>query len=157
MTDKAAIKSMPNGYNTVSAFMVVEDVPSILAFLKATFDAEVKSITYAPADEDGKRPIMNAEVQIGTSMVLLSEVRSGGLPAQVSRHFIYVEDVDAVHAKALAAGATEMMPPTDMFYGDRHGGVVDTAGNTWFIATHIEDITKEELQRRADDMHAAQQ
>jgi uncharacterized glyoxalase superfamily protein PhnB len=63
--------------------------------------------------------------------------------------YLYVEDADAVYQAALDAGAESLMPPTDMFYGDRHGGVKDPSGNIWWIATHIEDVSSEELHRRA--------
>jgi uncharacterized glyoxalase superfamily protein PhnB len=67
---------------------------------------------------------------------------------QAPQTYFYVEDADATYQRALDAGATSIMPPADMFYGDRHGGVTDPSGNTWWIATHIEDVSPEELQRR---------
>ena len=147
------VKSVPEGYHTVSPFMIVDGAQKVLNFLIATFDAEVRSLTKAPANADGSRPIMNVEVRVGTSMIMLADAREN-VPPMPTMLYIYVEDVDAVHAKAIAAGGEEIMPPTDMFYGDRHGGVMDSAGNTWWIASHIEDLTGE-LQRRADQMHAS--
>lgn len=148
-----SVKPVPEGYHTVSPFMIVDGARKVLAFLEATFGAEVRSLTEGPTNDDGTRPIMNAEVKVGTSMVMLADAREN-VPSMPTMLYVYVEDVDAVHAKALTAGGEEIMPPTDMFYGDRHGGVMDPAGNTWWIATHIEDLSNDELQRRADKMHA---
>lgn len=147
-----AVKPVPDGYNTVSPFMIVDGARTVLEFLKNTFDAEIRSLTEGPAGEGGSRPIMNAEVRVGSSMVMLADAREN-VPPQPTMLYVYVEDVDGVHKKALSAGGEEIMPPTDMFYGDRHGGVMDPAGNTWWIASHIEDLSNEELQRRADAMH----
>lgn len=149
-----SVKPVPEGYQTVSPFMIVEGAQKVLDFLTATFGAEVRSLTKGPANPDGSRPIMNAEVKVGTSMVMLADAREN-VPSMPTMLYVYVDDVDTVHKKALTAGGEEIMPPTDMFYGDRHGGVMDPAGNTWWIATHIEDISNEELQHRADKMHAA--
>lgn len=148
------VKPVPEGYHTVSPFMIVDGAQRVLDFLEATFDMEIKSLTEGQPSGDGSRPVMNAEVRVGSSMIMLADAREN-VPPQPVMLYVYVDDVDAVHAKAVAAGGEEIMPPTDMFYGDRHGGVMDPAGNTWWIASHIEDISNEELQRRADQMHAA--
>lgn len=150
------VKPVPEGYHTVSPFMIVDGAQKVLDFLQATFDTELRSLTHGPADADGIRPIMNAELRVGTSMIMLADAREN-VPPQPTMLYVYVENVDVVHAKAIAAGGEEIMPPMDMFYGDRHGGVMDPAGNTWWIASHIEDLSNEELQRRADEMHAASQ
>lgn len=77
------------------------------------------------------------------------------LPATTAAMYMYVPDVDATYKRALAAGATAAMEPADQFYGDRHGGVKDQFGNFWWIATHIEDVPKEELTKRAQEWMAA--
>lgn len=147
-----AVKRVPEGYHTVSPFMIVDDASKVLAFLKVTFGAETKGLTWGDEREDGTRYIMNVEVRVGTSMVMLADAREN-VPPQPTMLYVYVEDVDDVHAKAIAAGGQEIMPPTDMFYGDRHGGIMDPAGNTWWIASHIEDVPDEEMQRRADEVN----
>jgi uncharacterized glyoxalase superfamily protein PhnB len=98
---------------------------------------------------DGK--VMHAEVRIADSLVLLAEA-SEQFPAMPSMLSVYVEDVDATYAKAVAAGATPVRPPADQFYGDRSGGVKDQGGNQWWFATHIEDVEPDEIARRAAAM-----
>jgi uncharacterized glyoxalase superfamily protein PhnB len=92
--------------------------------------------------------VMHAEVRIGDSMVMLSD--GGGewkpMPAVL---YLYVPDADATYRRALDAGATSVQEPTTQFYGDRHGGVRDPSGNVWWIATRVEDVSPEELQKRA--------
>lgn len=137
-----AVNPVPEGYHTVTPYLIVDDAAGVIAFLEKAFDAEVKSLARAP---DGL--IMNAEVQVGTSMVMLADARDG-ITKQAISLYVYVEDVDAVFARAAAAGGTVTMEPADMFYGDRHGGVQDPSGNNWWIASHIEDVGEKEIERR---------
>jgi PhnB protein len=90
----------------------------------------------------------HAEVRIGGSPVMMGEAR-GPWPAMPCAIYLYVNDTDAVYRRALAAGATSLMEPADQFYGDRNAGVKDPCGNFWWIATHKEDVSPEELQARA--------
>ena len=92
---------------------------------------------------------MHTEVTIGDSLVMIGNGRGTAVPVML---YIYVDDCDAAYARAVAAGAESLMAPSDMFYGDRHGGVKDAFGNSWWIATHIEDVAPDELERR----HAAE-
>ncbi len=94
---------------------------------------------------------MHATLRIGDSSVMIGNAseHARAMPAML---YVYVPNVDEVYAAALKAGGTSIMPPTDMFYGDRHGGVTDPGGNQWYIATHIEDVGDDELQARADKM-----
>ncbi|MCK0067965.1 VOC family protein [Kordiimonas laminariae] len=147
------VDRVPEGYSTVAPFMVVSNARKVIDFLKHTFGAEVNGLVYGDVGPSGERLIMNADITVGTSRVFVADARDGNAPAPTS-FYCYVEDVDACHARALEAGGVEMMPPMDMFYGDRHGGVIDPCGNTWFIASHIEDVTDEEMQRRADEVNA---
>lgn len=149
------VKPIPDGYHTICPFIVIDGAEEVIQFLETTFEATVKSKTLGACRGDGSRPIKNAEVKVGSSMVMLADAREGA-PANPVSLYCYVEDVDACHARAVAAGGKEIMPPMDMFYGDRHGGVVDPAGNSWYIASHIEDMSDEELQRRADEYEAQQ-
>jgi PhnB protein len=103
--------------------------------------------------------IMHAEMRIGTSILMLSDENPergalspqtvGGTPVSI---FIYTEDVDALHSRAVAEGATSVAPPTDMFWGDRFAQIADPFGHSWAIATHTEDVSPEEMQKRMNAM-----
>ena len=141
------VKPIPEGYHTVTPYLVVHEAPKLIQFLKAAFGAEV---AFPPMKmPDGK--IMHADLKIGDSHVMLGEA-SEQHPATQSGLHLYVKDVDAMHKRATAAGATSTRAPEDMFYGDRTGAVRDFAGNTWHIATHKEDVAMDEIKRRADEM-----
>ncbi|HSF32548.1 MAG TPA: VOC family protein [Candidatus Tectomicrobia bacterium] len=139
-----AVRPIPEGYHTVTPYLIVQGVPKLLDFLKQAFDA--REIMRLPR-QDGA--IMHAEVRIGDSAVMMGEAMGEHTP-QPSCLYLYVEDADATYKRALQAGATSTMEPADQFYGDRHAGVVDPAGNQWWIATHIEDVPPDELARRAE-------
>jgi len=96
---------------------------------------------------DGR--VGHAEIQIGDSVVMISDAsaQSNPIPAML---YVHVPDVDASYKRALQTGATSIMEPAEQFYGDRHGGVRDVAGNQWWIATHIEDVSPEEMRRRSE-------
>jgi uncharacterized glyoxalase superfamily protein PhnB len=155
MEEQMSVKAIPEGYHTITPYLMVNDAEAVIDFLKAAFGAEVVCITNGPVALDGKRMIGNAEVRVGTSMIMLADARPD-VPSQNAMLYLYCDDVDAMHAQALKAGGTEMMPPTDMFYGDRNSGIVDPSGNSWFIASRIEDLEDDELQRRANAYHAEQ-
>jgi PhnB protein len=104
---------------------------------------------------DGR--IGHAEVRIDDSVIMIGDDREETWKAMPSSIYLYVVDCDAVYKRALEAGATSLMEPKDQFYGDRSGGVKDPAGNHWFIATHKEDLSKDELDRRAEDYIKQQQ
>jgi PhnB protein len=140
-----AVKPIPDGYHAVTPYLVVEGTNKLIDFLKQAFDAQE---TFRMPKPDGT--IMHAEVKIGDSIVMMGEA-SGQWKATPSKIYLYVNDVDATYKRALQAGATSITEPADQFYGDRHGGVQDPAGNTWWIATHKEDVPPEELKKRAED------
>lgn len=141
-----SIKPKPEGYNTLTSFHVLDDIPQMIEFLEKAFDAEVTEKIQRP---DGE--LMHVEMQIGDSKVMLGANRAGGELTR-SLTYVYVNDTDATYSKALAAGATSIMEPSDQFYGDRNAGVSDPTGNQWWIATHIEDVSEEEMNRRAAEM-----
>ena len=145
----STVKPIPEGYHTVTPYLVVEGANRLLAFLEAAFGAKVLYRTDRP---DGE--VAHAEIQIGDSRVMLSGSQPQW-PALPCALYLYVEDCDALYAQALAAGAKSTQEPADMFYGDRHGGVIDPSGNQWWIATHIEDVSPEELERRSAERAAA--
>jgi PhnB protein len=136
------VKPVPEGYHTVTPFLNLVGCDKALEFYKQAFGAEERLRMPAP---DGK--IAHAEMQIGNSVVMLSEaVRQ---PATQSSLWLYVPDCDALWSRAVAAGAKVLMPLTDMFWGDRFGTLSDDWGNHWSLATHKEDLSEEEIGKRA--------
>jgi PhnB protein len=147
-----AVKPIPDGYHTVTPYLIVPGVDRVLDFVQKAFGA---TITTPPMrGPDGK--IGHAEVRIGTSRVMMGEAsdRHPAMPAMLN---LYVKDCDALFEKAVAAGGTMVMPLTDHFYGDRSGGVRDPAGNQWFVSTHKEDVPPAEMARRAAEFGKKQQ
>lgn len=152
-----ATKPIPEGYSTVSPYLAVDDAVEAIEYYKKAFGAEETGRMEAP---DGK--IGHAELKIGDSHVMLSDPfpqasttppkELGGTSASI---FMYVEDVDAVVQKAVDAGATVTMEVEDQFWGDRFGSITDPFGHNWSIATHIEDLTPEEIEERGKAAMAA--
>lgn len=147
-------KPIPDGYHTATPYLIVDGAAKAIEFYRQAFDAvEVLRL----AQPNGR--IGHAEIRIGDSVVMLAdefpemEIRGphsiGGSPASI---LLYVEDVDARFQQALAAGATELRPVKDQFYGDRSGTLKDPFGHTWSIATHIEDVPQAEIDRRFAEM-----
>ena len=139
----SAVKPIPDGYRTVTPYLVVRDVARLLDFLQQAFGAT--ELMRAPRP-DGS--IMHAEVAIGDSRVMMGEPPAATPPMPGCVH-LYVVDTDALYHLALQAGATSLREPSDQFYGDRMAGVQDPVGNHWWIATHTENVTPAELARRA--------
>jgi len=137
------VKAKPDGYHSVTAYLVVDGAARLIDFLQQTFDAEEVERFAAPGNRVG-----HAEVRIGDSVVMLGDAH-GEHKAMKAMLYVYVDDVDATFQRALAAGGTSVQAPADHFYGDRSGGVKDPCGNVWYIATHIEDVSPAELKRRA--------
>ncbi|MBL4656110.1 MAG: VOC family protein [Bacteroidia bacterium] len=146
-----SVKKQPDGYQTAIPFLVVKDVDEVLEFTKKVFNAEeIEKIT----KPDGS--VMHAEVRIGDSVVMIGPAHGDKEPI-TGMIYIYVEDTNATYQKAIDVGATSLMEPADQFYGDRYAGVKDSQGNTWWIATHIEDVSQEEIQKRSVEMPTEQQ
>lgn len=130
-----AVKPIPEGYHTVTPYLMVKEAPQLIDFVKQAFGAVETFRTTGSAGG------IHAEVRIGDSMVMIG---GGGtwqgepMPAAI---YLYVNDVDAVYKQALQAGATSLSEPEDQPYGDRTAGVNDSFGNIWYIATHTKDIT----------------
>lgn len=139
------IKPIPDGYHTITPYLAVRNANKLVDFLEKAFDAKKR---FSPLTRpDGG--IMHAEMVIGDSLIMFGEPMGESKPIPGSL-YLYVPDTDATYNRALKEGATSIMPPTDMFYGDRSGCVLDMCGNHWYIATHIEDVTPEEMQKRAN-------
>jgi uncharacterized glyoxalase superfamily protein PhnB len=143
-----AVKPIPEGYHSVTPYLVVEDAAGLIEFMKRGLGAEERFKMEAP---DGK--IGHAEMQVGDSVVMLSS-STPEYPAMPAMIHLYVDNVDAVYKKALEAGATTVRELSDQFYGDRSGGVKDAFGNQWFVATHIEDVPPDEMEKRAAEAMA---
>src|ERR671918_1310451 len=139
-----AVKPIPDGYHTLTPYLIVEGASSLIEFLKEAFDAQE---TERVAQPDGN--IMHAEVRIGDSVLMLSDAMGERKPMPTGI-YLYVNDADATYQRALQAGATSLMEPANQFYGDRTASLVDPVGNHWWIATHIEDLQPDELARRAE-------
>jgi len=145
------VKPVPEGFHTVTPYLVVSGASQAIDFYTKAFGAREIFRMPAPNGE-----VMHAELQIGDSRLFLADENPemGGRSPQTLKGtpvavFLYVEDVDAVFQRAVAAGATAKVPVSDMFWGDRWGAVVDRFGHEWQIATHKEDLTLEEIGKRA--------
>jgi len=123
---------IPDGYGTVFPYLFVRDGQGYLDFLQRAFGAEVLGRTEGPAGS-----VANARVRIGTTSFMVSTAGER-FPPSASAFYLYVEDADAAYQQALAAGATAIMAPMDMPYGDRQGGVTDPGGNHWWITTRFD-------------------
>ncbi len=145
-----AVKPIPDGYHTVTPYLTIEHPEAVMEFLKKAFDALE---TYAMRDDKGQ--VQHAEMKVGSSMLMFGRAH-GEWHARPGNFYLYVEDVDAAYQKAVAAGGKSIAEPANQFYGDRHGAVADSEGNNWWIATHVEDVGHEELNRRAREWHQKQ-
>ena len=142
------VKAIPEGYHTITSYFAVRDAAGLIKFLKRAFDAREIELLAMP---DGT--VMHAQMQVGDSMVMIGHVPPDTpeqklMPAML---YMYVNDVDAAYKKAIEAGGKSVMEPVDQFYGDRSGALNDPAGNQWWIATRKEDVSAEELMRRASE------
>ena len=146
----STVKRVPAGYHTATPYLVVRGASKAIDFYKKAFGAQER---FRLARENGG--VAHAEFAIGDSNLMIADEspetgsRSpeslGGTPASV---FLYVEDVDDVFRKAVAAGAKPTLTPQNMFWGDRYAKVSDPFGHQWQIATHVEDVPPEEMERR---------
>jgi PhnB protein len=147
------VNPIPAGYRTLTPFLAVADGPAALDFYVRGFGAEVVDRMDAP---DGS--LMHAELRIGDSMLQLSnDMPDYGIKAPEagwvhSSVVVYVEDTDAFVDRAVAAGATLVVPVSNVFSGDRHGVVIDPFGHRWAVCTKIEDVPADEVAQRARDM-----
>ncbi len=146
------VQPVPQGFHTVTPYLVVRDAAAAIDFYTRAFDAEE---LYRCACEESRR-VMNAKLRIGSSMLMLNDEFPehgslgpvDGQPSPVTIH-LYLDDVDAVFEQAVAAGATVTMPPAMTFWGDRFAAVEDPFGHKWSLATHKEDLSDEEIRERA--------
>jgi PhnB protein len=149
------VKPIPEGQHTVTAGLVHRQASKAIEFYKKAFGAELKNNMTMP---DGK--VMHAEMRIGDSTIFITDEFPEMAPDHKSPQtlggvtsslYLYVQDVDAAYKKAIDAGAKSVMPPADMFWGDRFGKVTDPFGHHWGMATHKEDLTPAQIETRRKD------
>ena len=146
-----ATRKIPEGHNAVSPYLIVDGAVRALEFYKRAFGATEKFRMATPGGKIG-----HAEITIGDTVIMLADEHPDH-NAHGPRHYhgspvslhLYVEDADKIAQQAVAAGATLTEPVADMFYGDRRGAIEDPFGYTWHVATHVEDLTPDEIDRRA--------
>jgi len=152
------VEAVPKAYGSVTAALAVRGAADAIAFYAKAFGAKERSRMPGP---DGK--LMHAEVRIGDTIVMLGdEAPEMGSPSPQTLNgspvslMLYVKDVDAVFARAVAAGAKPVMPPADMFWGDRYGAVTDPFGHRWSLATHKADLTPKQMMKGMNEWLATQ-
>lgn len=153
-----AVKPIPDGYHTVTPYLIVHDAARALDFYRQAFNAQELMRMAAPGGKIG-----HAEIKIGDSLLMLADEHPeigyraptalGGTPVSLC---LYVDDVDVLFQQAVAAGGTVQRPVQDQFYGDRSGTLTDPFGHVWTISTHKEDLTPEEIDRRMRAMMKSQ-
>jgi PhnB protein len=146
-----AVKPIPEGYPRVTAYLAIDGASDAIEFYKKIFGAQER---FRMPQPDGT--VGHAEIQLGDSVIMMSDAfpdmgvvdpkRLGGTPVTLT---VYVEDVDATFANALKAGAKELHPVEDKFYGDRAGQFEDPWGHRWNVMTHVEDVPPDEMEKRA--------
>jgi PhnB protein len=139
------VQNPPKGYHTITPQTIVEDAHATLAFIEEVLGASIEEVYEA----DGV--VQHAQARIGDSLIMIATA-SEDFPAFPLMLNVYVDDVDVTFAKAIEHGATPLREPTDQFYGDRTGGVLDDQGNQWWISTRIEDVSDDEIRRRMEEM-----
>lgn len=152
MKKKKKVAPIPKGYAVLTPHLSIKGAARALVFYEKAFGAKTRLRMDAPGGIIG-----HAEMTIGNSVFMLADEFPGcgtSAPASVNgttvTFYLYVKDVDAAYARALAAGATQLMPPTDMFYGDRIGSLKDPFGHVWSLATHVEDVSPKEMKKRSE-------
>jgi PhnB protein len=153
MSDK--VKPIPEGYGAVTPYLIVDGAARAIEFYKEAFGAEETFRMEGPGGRVG-----HAEIKIGDSHIMLADEHPemgargprsfGGSPISLA---LYVEDVDATVSRAVEAGAKLTRPVANQFYGDRTGGLEDPFGHAWYVATHVEDVSEEEMKKRAAAAH----
>ena len=150
-------KAIPEGYHSITPYLAVDDASGAIEFYKRAFGAAERVRMPTP---DGK--VAHAELAIGDSLIMLSDPFGEGqvknpkaLGGSTMGIFLYTEDVEATYNQAIDAGATSTQEPEDMFWGDRFARVTDPYGHSWQIATHVEDVSPDEMERRSQEAMAS--
>jgi PhnB protein len=140
-----SVKPIPDGYHTVTPFLIVEGAAGLIDFIGRAFNG---TLDYRMDLPDGN--VMHAQMQIGDSKIMISDAMDK-FPANKSVLYLYVKDTDSLYKQAINAGGKSLREPTNEFYGDRSAGITDDYGNQWWIATHVEDVSEEEIKRRQEE------
>lgn len=148
------VKKIPDGYNSITPMLVVKDGLKAIEYYKKVFGAIDKGTMMMPDNKS----VAHAELLIGDSKIMLADefpdmkslspTTVGGSPVSL---YLYVEDADKTFNLAVAEGGKSLFPVKDQFYGDRHGSIQDPFGHIWSIATHIKDLTQEEMKKAAEE------
>jgi PhnB protein len=149
-----SVKAIPDGYASVTPYLFINGAARAIDFYKKVFNATER---IRVPGQDGK--VGHAEIEIGDSVIMLADEcpetgakgpqAYGGSPVTIH---VYVANSDDVFAKAIAAGAKQIRPVETQFYGDRSGGFTDPFGHSWYVSTHVEDVSPDELRRRMEAM-----
>jgi PhnB protein len=149
------VRPIPEGYHSISPAITCKNAAKAIDFYKEAFGASEMNRMDGPGGM-----VMHAELRIGDSVIFVSDEFPGMSAAPTpgatpsSYLFLYTEDCDATFNRAIAAGATSSMPVADMFWGDRYGKLTDPFGHSWGVATHVEDVSPEEIERRSAEWAA---
>lgn len=154
-----AVKAVPDGFGTVTAHLCVSPADKAIEFYKKAFGAEEICRMTGPGGEG----VMHAELQIGNSRIMVHDEFPGegypktpkNLGGTSAKIHLYLEDVDSAYKKAVDAGAKDVMPPMDAFWGDRYGSLMDPFGHAWGLATHTKDMTPEEMEKAQQEWMAS--
>jgi len=149
-TKSAKVKPIPTGYHAINPYLIIDGAARAIEFYRRAFDAKEMLRIPAPNDRVG-----HAEIKVGDSVIMLADEHPE-MDARAPEHFggspvsllLYVTDVDKQFKQALDAGATEVRPVADQFYGDRSGTLKDPFGHSWHLSTHKEDVSMDEMARR---------
>jgi PhnB protein len=151
-----SVKAIPEGYHSVTPYLMVEGAAQAISFYKEAFGA---TELFRMADDRGR--VSHAEIRVGDSVLMLADTHPGttcsnprSLGGSSVGLMIYVENVDTVFSRAVRAGGKSLRPLADQFYGDRSGTLEDPFGHVWTVATHVEDVPPAELERRIAAMKA---
>ena len=156
-SNNSNVKPIPEGYHTVTPFIIVKNAESAIEFYKKAFDAKERHRLYGTDN----KTIMHAEITIGDSAVMISEeipdmkwLSPSTIGGNPTSFYVYVEDVDSFFDKAVSEGATVVEPVSDAFWGDRFGFLKDPFGHQWSIATHKKDLSQVEIQKASENFCA---
>jgi PhnB protein len=154
MTMPSTVKPIPDGYHTATPYLIVDGAAKALDYYKNAFGAHEMFRMPGPNNK-----IMHAEIKIGDSVIMLADefpqmghrgpLALGGSPVSI---MLYVNDVDVTFKKAISSGGKELRPVENQFYGDRSGMLTDPFGHVWNVATHVEDVSPEEMKKRTEAM-----
>ena len=148
----ATVKPVPEGYHTVTPSLTIDGAQRAIEVYKKALGAEVRAVMTGP---DGK--VMHGEIKVGDSILMINDPFPGmGMGPSQTSFYLYLNDADAAYKRAVEGGFTGIMPPADMFWGDRCGAAKDPFGNFWNFATHKADPTPEEMEKGRKAWEASQ-